>query len=425
MITEIRPFCEITVIEEIGVNAPMQINRSDLPDVDDVIGAHAELLGSQLHSISEALFPPAASKALRKFTSGEAAKLIGVSDSTLRKMSLAGEGPQPETTANGRRLYSLSDINEIRRIFARNARGREAIEFVPQRRENEHLQVLAVTNFKGGSGKTTTSAHLAQYLALQGYRVLAVDLDPQASLSALLGVLPELNVGHNETLYAAIRYDDERRPLGDVIRNTYFDGLDLVPGNLELMEFEHTTPKALADGSAADGGAIFFARVASALDDVADDYDVVVIDCPPQLGFLTLSGLCAATSMIITVHPQMLDVSSMSQFLLMTRDLLGVVRDAGGQLKFDFVRYLLTRYEPQDAPQTKVVALLRNLFDDHVLTNPMVKSAAISDAGLTKQTLYEIGPGNLTRSTYDRAMESLSAVNGEIEELMCAAWGRS
>ena len=424
MITEIRPFCEITVIEEISVNAPMQINRSDLPDVDDVIGAHAELLGSQLHSISEALFPPAASKALRKFTSGEAAKLIGVSDSTLRKMSLAGEGPQPETTTNGRRLYSLSDINEIRQIFARSARGREAIEFVPHRRENEHLQVLAVTNFKGGSGKTTTSAHLAQYLALQGYRVLAVDLDPQASLSALLGVLPELNVGHNETLYAAIRYDEERRPLGDVIRNTYFDGLDLVPGNLELMEFEHTTPKALADGTASDGGAIFFARIASALDDVADHYDVVVIDCPPQLGFLTLSGLCAATSMIVTVHPQMLDVSSMSQFLLMTRDLLGVVRDAGGQLKFDFVRYLLTRYEPQDAPQTKVVALLRNLFDDHVLTNPMVKSAAISDAGLTKQTLYEIGPGNLTRSTYDRAMESLSAVNGEIEELMRAAWGR-
>ena len=425
MITEIRPFCEITVIEEISVNAPMQINRSDLPDVDDVIGAHAELLGSQLHSISEALFPPAASKALRKFTSGEAAKLIGVSDSTLRKMSLAGEGPQPETTTNGRRLYSLSDINEIRRMFATSARGREAIEFVPHRRENEHLQVLAVTNFKGGSGKTTTSAHLAQYLALQGYRVLAVDLDPQASLSALLGVLPELNVGHNETLYAAIRYDEDRRPLGDVIRNTYFDGLDLVPGNLELMEFEHTTPKALADGSASDGGAIFFARIASALDDVADDYDVIVIDCPPQLGFLTLSGLCAATSMIVTVHPQMLDVSSMSQFLLMTRDLLGVDRDAGGQLKFDFVRYLLTRYEPQDAPQTKVVALLRNLFDDHVLTNPMVKSAAISDAGLTKQTLYEIGPGNLTRSTYDRAMESLSAVNGEIEELMRAAWGRS
>ncbi|MEW9526889.1 plasmid partitioning protein RepA [Agrobacterium radiobacter] len=399
------------------------VSRNDRPSVDVTIGDHAEQLSSQLQAMSEALFPPTSHKSLRKFTSGEAARLMKISDSTLRKMTLAGEGPQPELASNGRRFYTLGQINEIRHMLAGSARGRESIEFVPHRRGSEHLQVIAVTNFKGGSGKTTTSAHLAQYLALQGYRVLAVDLDPQASLSALLGVLPETDVGANETLYAAIRYDDSRRSLKEVIRSTYFDGLHLVPGNLELMEFEHTTPKALTDRGSRDG--LFFTRVARAFDEVADDYDVVVIDCPPQLGFLTLSGLCAATSMVITVHPQMLDIASMSQFLLMTRDLLGVVKEAGGNLQYDFIRYLLTRFEPQDAPQTKVAALLRNMFDDHVLTNPMVKSAAVSDAGLTKQTLYEIGRENLTRSTYDRAMEALDAVNAEIEGLIKAAWGRS
>lgn len=412
----------LTVIRVSTVSKATAEPLSDRPSVDVTIGEHADLLSSQLMAMSEALFPPTSQKSLRKFTSGEAARLMKISDSTLRKMTLAGEGPQPALTSNGRRLYTLSQINEIRLILASNARGRESIEFVPHRRPGEHLQVLAVTNFKGGSGKTTTSAHLAQYLALQGYRVLAIDLDPQASLSALLGVLPETDVGANETLYAAIRYDSAARPLKDVLRPTYFDGLDLVPGNLELMEFEHTTPKALMNKERQ--GQMFFARVARAIDEVADDYDVVVIDCPPQLGFLTLSGLCAATSMIVTVHPQMLDVSSMSQFLLMTRDLLGVVREAGGDLKYDFIRYLLTRFEPQDAPQTKVAALLRNLFDDHVMTNPMVKSAAVSDAGLTKQTLYEIGRENLTRSTYDRAMEALDGVNAEIEGLIRIAWGR-
>lgn len=409
-------------MREYSVSAAIKPNRQSLPSVDETIGEQADLLSSQLQSMSEALLAPSTEKTLRKFTSGEAARLMGVSDSTLRKMTLAGDGPQPETTSNGRRLYTLAEINQIRQILAKSTRGRDSIEFVPHRRDGEHLQVVAVTNFKGGSGKTTTSAHLAQYLALQGYRVLAVDLDPQASLSALLGVLPELDVAANQTLYAAIRYDADRRPLSEVIRSTYFDGLDLIPGNLELMEFEHTTPKALSGG--ASGETLFFARVAEALDEVADNYDVVVIDCPPQLGFLTLSGLCAATSMVVTVHPQMLDISSMSQFLLMTRDLLGVVREAGGELKYDFIRYLLTRYEPQDAPQTKVAALLRNLFDDHVLTNPMLKSAAVSDAGLTKQTLYEIGRENLTRSTYDRAMEALDAVNAEIEVLIKQAWGR-
>src|SRR5690606_21950178 len=221
---------------------------------------------------------------------------------------------------------------------------------------------------------------------------------------------------------AAIRYDDEKLPLSAVVRKTYFDGLDLVPGNLELMEFEHTTPKALTSGDRSQP--LFFMRIADAIDQVANDYDIVVVDCPPQLGFLTLSGLCAATSMIVTVHPQMLDISSMSQFLLMTRDLLGVVKEAGGNLQYDFIRYLLTRYEPWDAPQTKVAALLRNLFDDSILVNPMLKSAAVSDAGLSKQTLYEIGRENLTRSTYDRAREALEAVNGEIEDLIKNAWGR-
>ncbi len=391
--------------------------------VDEAIGQHANLLSSQLQAMSMALFPPTSDKSLRRFTSGEAAKLIGISDSTLRKMTLAGEGPQPDTTSAGRRLYTLSQINEVRHLLASTARGREAHEFLPHRVAGDHLQVIAVTNFKGGSGKTTTSAHLAQYLALHGYRVLAIDLDPQASLSALLGVMPEIDVKANDTLFAAIRYDGKLRPLRDVVRSTYFDGLDLVPGNLELMEFEHDTPKALV-ASTRGSDKIFYTRIATALDDVADRYDVVIMDCPPQLGFLTLSGLCAATAMIVTVHPQMLDVASMSQFLLMTHDLLSVVREAGAGLKYDFIRYLVTRYEPQDAPQTKVVALLRNLFDDYVLTNPMVKSAAVSDAGLSKQTLYEIGRENLTRSTYDRAMEALDAVNGEIEGLIRGAWGR-
>lgn len=395
-----------------------------LPSADETIGEHALALSGQLQSISEALFPPASSKVLRKFSSGEAARLIGVNDSRIRQLSLAGEGPQPDVTAGGRRQYTLAQINALRAHLAANGKNRrEARDYLPHRQGGEHLQVLAITNFKGGSGKTTTAAHLAQYLALRGFRVLAIDLDPQASLSALSGLMPELQVGPNQTLYGAIRYDDGRVPLRQIIRKTYFDGLDLVPGNLELMEFEHETPRALMAGQKS-ADQVFFARVARALDSVADDYDVVVIDCPPQLGYLTLSGLCAATSMIVTVHPQMLDIASMSQFLLMTRDLLKVVSDAGGTLRYDFIRYLLTRYEPQDGPQTKIVALLRNLFGDAVLTNPMVKSTAMSDAGLTKQTLYEIGRENLTRATYDRAHDALEAVHFEIENLLRSAWGR-
>jgi chromosome partitioning protein len=392
---------------------------------DDHIAADAKVLSDQLQALRR-MFAPDATKTLRTFSSGEAAKLIGVSDSYLRQLSLAMKGPQPETNAAGRRLYTLEQINDLRRLLTTAKPGGKGRAYLPIRTGNEHMQVIAVTNFKGGSGKTTTAAHLAQYLALRGFRVLAIDLDPQASLSSLFGLQPEFDIGPNESLYGSIRYDDKRRPLREVIRPSYFPGLDVVPANLELQdfEFEHDTPKMLMGQRSAED-ALFFARVSRALKSVDNLYDIVVIDCPPQLGCLTLGAWCAATAVIVTVRPQMLDLASMSQFLFMTADRLSVVRKSGGDLRYDFMRYLVTRHEPNDGPQVQIVGCMRSLFAEHVLTNAMLKSTAVSDAGLTKQTLYEVGRKNFTRATYDRALESLDAVNGEIDELIRKAWGRS
>ena len=404
------------------LDQPADQTASSAPKaIHELIAADARELSAKLVAHRLKLFPPKARKSLRRFSSGEAAKLIGVNDGYLRQLSLEGRGPQPETGPSGRRSYTLENVQELRAYL--DDTGKAARRYLPTRVGQEHLQVIGVVNFKGGSGKTTTAAHLAQHLALQGYRVLAVDLDPQASLSALHGYQPEFDVEENGTLYGAIRYDDERRELGDIIRPTYFPGLHIVPGNIELMEFEHETPKALSMRQSGDP--LFFARVARALATVEHEYDVVVIDCPPQLGFLTLSALCAATAILIPVHPQMLDVMSMAQFLIMTSDLLAVVAKAGGNMNYDWIRYLVTRYEPGDGPQAQMVGFMRSLFGDRMVTNMMLKSTAISDAGITKQTLYEVAREQFTRSTYDRAMESLDGVNGEIQSLMQSAWGRA
>ena len=388
--------------------------------IHELVGEHARMLSAKLQAHRLQLFPPTATKTLRRFSPTEAAKLIGVNDSYLRKLSLEGKGPEIDVRPGGRRSYTIEDIQELRHLLDTGSKGDR--RYLPTRNANEHLQVITVVNFKGGSGKTTTAAHLAQYLALRGYRVLAIDLDPQASMSALHGIQPEFDVGDNETLYGAIRYDDQRRDLKDIIRKTYFTNLDLVPANLELMEFEHESPKALMGGAQRE---LFFTRMDEALASVADQYDVVVVDCPPQLGFLTMSAMCSATAVLVTVHPQMLDVMSMCQFLLMTSDLLRVVANAGGNMGYDWMRYLITRYEPGDGPQNQMVSFMRSMFGDHVLNYPMLKSTAIADAGITKQTLYEVSRDQFTRSTYDRAVEALDNVNGEIEQLIRKAWGRA
>ena len=393
--------------------------------LDDTVGDLRSLINADAAELSKRLraqqlrdFPPAAEKSIRKFSPAEASRLIGIHEGYLRQ--LVSEGKGPPASPNGRRTYSIHDIEELR--LELDTAGKGTCRYIPRRRDGEHLQVVSVMNFKGGSGKTTTSAHLAQYLALRGYRVLAIDLDPQASFLPYSGINPNSTSRRMRRSTAQSATSDSRREMAEVVRGTYIPNLHLVPGQLELMEFEHETPKALMEPS--HNNSLFFARIGEALAQVTDAYDVVIIDCPPQLGFLTLSALCAATAVLITVHPQMLDVMSMSQFLNMTGSLLDVVVAAGGTTQYDWMRYLVTRYEPSDGPQTTMVGLMRSIFGSRVLTHPMVKSTAISDAGLTKQTLYEVERQQFTRGTYDRAIEALDLVNGEIEGLMKQIWGR-
>ncbi|ATG45555.1 plasmid partitioning protein RepA (plasmid) [Phaeobacter piscinae] len=362
-------------------------------------------------------FAPDARKELRLFSAGEAADLLGISASFLRKLHFDGRILDVHTTPGGRRHYSAEDLVAIRHTLESTAKT--AGTYLPGRREGDKVQVLSFLNFKGGSGKTTSSIHTAQRLALKGYRVLAVDIDPQASLTTLFGYRPEYDFLDSGTIYDAIRYDDPV-PLQQIIQKTYFTGIDLAPAGLMLQEFEHETPQALINNVQPP----FFARMAAVLQEVEADYDVILFDCPPQLGYLTMSALCASTGVLITVVPNMLDVASMSQFLQMSADLLDVVGNAGAQMEFDFLRFLINRYEPNDGPQQQVVAFLRQLFGKEVMTAHMLKSTAVSDAGLTQQTVYEVERTQFHRNTYDRAIDSLNQVNEEIETLIQHAWGR-
>lgn len=387
---------------------------------DEVILQQGELISDRLNMLRQEQYPPDAQKGLRQFSLAEVAYYLGVTQSTIKKLHLEGKGPEPETSSSGRRSYSAEQMLELRAYLDKHGRPGKR-RYVPYRQPGEELHVVSVVNFKGGSGKTTTAAHLAQHLALKGHRVLAIDLDPQASLTALHGIQPELD--DVPSLYETLRYDDERKPISEVIRPTNFPNLDIVPASLELQEYEYDTPVALTSSDSHEGRT-FFTRISKALSEVDDRYDVVVIDCPPQLGYLTLTALTASSSVIVTVHPQMLDVMSMSQFLLMLGGIMKTIRDAGANMRLKWFRYLVTRFEPTDGPQKQMVGFLQAMFPNQMLSAPVLKSTAISDAGITKQTLYEVERSQFVRTTYDRAVTSLNDVNDEIAELIHKAWGR-
>ncbi|HQS48144.1 MAG: plasmid partitioning protein RepA [Rhizobiales bacterium 24-66-13] len=389
-------------------------------DFDEEILQQGELISDKLNMLRLEQYPPNAEKGLRLFSSAEVADFLGVTQNHIKKLHLEGKGPEPQVSSSGRRSYTAAQMLELRQFLDKHGRS-DVKRYVPHRRPGEELQVVSVVNFKGGSGKTTTTAHLAQYLALTGHRVLAIDLDPQASLTALHGIQPELD--KNPSLFEALRYDEHRKSIKSIIQPTNFPGLHIVPANLELQEYEYETPLA-ASNKGSPEGRMFFTRITQALKEVDDQYDVVVIDCPPQLGYLTLTALTASTSVLITVHPQMLDIMSMSQFLLMLGGILQSIKSAGARVRLNWFRYLVTRYEPTDGPQAQMVGFMQAMFNRRMLKNQMVKSTAISDAGITKQTLYEVERSQFTRSTYDRAIESLNAVNGEIVELIHKSWGR-
>lgn len=341
------------------------------------------------------------------FPIGKAAELVGRTTAAIREAESDGRLEAPPRGENNRRLgYTLAQLNDMRGTFGTR----------PWRAPEDPCSILAVQNFKGGVGKSTLSVHLAQYLAIHGYRVLLIDCDSQASATTLFGYVPDLDLGEEDTLYPFLR-EGERATLEYAIRKTHFDGLDLIPANLRLFQSEYELAARMARGQGA-----LLNRLSQGIQSVQDLYDVVILDPPPALGAISLSVLRAANALVVPVPPTVMDFSSTAAFLAMLDETIQDLQQYDLAPQLAFLRFVASKVDENKSMQRGLLELMRQLYGNAMVRTPLKDSAEIDNATARLMTVYELSGPMTSKQVRDRCLTYLDGVCGEIEVDIRRTW---
>ena len=399
----------------------------------------------------------AGGRSLRRFSTWEITRyLIPVATGHFRRV-LKNNPDLPQglsETEGGAKWFTLDEVLRLRAHFGQE--GSKAKEYLPYRPAGQPAKMVAVANFKGGVGKTSTAAHLAMSAALDGYRVLVVDLDSQGSMTSIFGgkvedewqtVFPLLArhyAGHQ-------RIENQRRldrgdppvPLDDtlsdalevhsnsLIQETHWPNIDLIGAQLNLYWAEFQIPvwrmsgrgwklwDALTDTFEADG--------------ILDRYDVIFIDTPPALGYLTINGLAAADILLVPLGASFLEFDSTGRFFDMLHATFGSIEEAENMaaralgraelnFEWDAVRAVVTRFD--GAQQAELAALMQAYLGNTLSPHRQDFTALIGQANEQVQGIYEADYRDFNRETYVRGRETFDATYAAFKQLLIGAWRR-
>lgn len=396
-------------------------------------------------------------KILRRFSTWEITRyLIPVAPAHFRRVLRQNPDlPQGQSeTGGGAKWFTLDEVLRLRAHFA--AEGSKSKDYRPYRPEGLPAKILAVANFKGGVGKTSTAAHLAMSAALDGYRVLVIDLDSQGSMTTIFGgrvedewqtVFPMLARHYaehlraenrarvergdpplplDETLSEAVDFDTKR-----LIQSTHWPNIDLIGAQLNLYWAEFQIPVWRMQGRAWKLWDALGDRLAT--DGILDDYDLVVLDTPPALGYLTINGLAAADILLVPLGASFLEFDSTGRFFDMIHSTFASIEDGenaaaralgreGLAFEWDAVRAVVTRFD--GSQQAEMAALMQTYLGRTMSPYRQDYTALIGQAGEQVAGIYEADYRDFNRETYIRGRLTFDETYAAVKRLFVGAWRR-
>jgi chromosome partitioning protein len=258
---------------------------------------------------------------------------------------------------------------------------------IPEPREggpqpsSQAATVVCVANQKGGVGKTTTTVSVAAALAEQGVRTLVIDLDPQGNATTGLGL--RANEGDPSTYSVLV----DGHPLADAVLHTTIDRLDVLPSSLDLAGAEVELVPAFSREL----------RLRRAIEDCRHDYDIVLIDCPPSLGLLTINALVAADQVLVPIQCEYYALEGLGQLMRtveLVSDNLNRDLELGG--------VVLTMFDGRTKLSQQVVDEVRGYFGDRAYETVIPRTVRLSEAPSFGQPITVFDPASRGSRSYQR-----------------------